>query len=76
MMSSFQDNAYILPVTQKHLNVQPQNLCHGIGMSKNLHAWSIKPFFAFLPGQNRVYFFHNISYFGAIFVAKNTQSCF
>ena len=35
----------------------------GIGMSKNLHAWRIKPFWAFLPGQNRVcFFFHSISY--------------
>ena len=28
VMSIFQDNAYIYPITQKHLNVQLQNLCY------------------------------------------------
>ena len=38
-----------------------------ISMSKNLHVWSIKPFWESPPGKNRVYFFHNISYLEAIF---------
>ena len=41
-----------------------------IGTSKNLQVWSIKPFWAFLPGQNRVNFFHSISYLVAIFVPE------
>ena len=46
----------------------------GISMSKILHMWSIKPFSAFHPGQNRVNFFHSISYLEVIFVSKHTQS--
>ena len=39
----------------------------GINTSKILYACSIKPLWAFIPGQSRVYFFHSISYLEVIF---------
>ena len=48
----------------------------GIGMSKHLYALSIKPFWEFLPGQNRVYFFHCISIWKPYLFLKSRQSYF
>ena len=56
MISSFQDNAYIWSITEMS-EYTASNWCHWNWHIQNLYAWSIKPFWAFFPGQNRVYFF-------------------
>ena len=47
----------------------------GISISKNLHALNIKPFWAFLPGQNKVFFLAFPIWKSYLFL-KNTQSSF
>ena len=47
-----------------------------IGMSKKIHAWSIKPFWAFLPGQNSLNFSIAFPMWKPYLFLKNTQSCF
>ena len=70
MISSFQDNAYIYPITQKHLNVQPQNLCHWNWHIEKATCREYQAILSISSWSKQGFFFHSISCLEAIFVAE------
>ena len=68
VMSSFQYNPYIESITQKNQNVQSWNLCHWNCHFQKPICMEYQGISTFLPGQNRVYVFHSISFLKTIFV--------
>ena len=76
MMCSFQENAYIEPITQKHLNVQPQKLFHWNQHIQKPTCMEYQAILSISSWSKQSLFFLCISYLVAIFVPEKYTKLF